>query len=548
MREPRIIRAMDQLDDELISEALKRGNKMAKTNNIFLRWGALAAAFVLLLGCAVMLSQFIASGTPSAVIALDVNPSLEIEVNKNEKVIQVNALNADAIKVIGEMELGGVGLDVAINALIGSMLRNGYLTADQNSILISVDSDDAERASLLRESLSADISAILSGNNINASVLTQTFNRETEQTEAGASAAVSALADKILAAGLKNAHGVPYTREELTGMKINDLKLILESKELNVDGLTHSGNAGTGKYIGRDTALSLALASLNADRESIRELDIELDYDSRLKAMVYEIEFNSGKTEYEFMIHAVSGEILERKTETDDDVITPSVEISEKDALTIALRDADLTKESVRDLETELEGGLWNIEFETADTEYEYKIDAKSGEIKHKDTEQKRIDPPVTDPPVTNPPAPEKLSMEEALEVALRDAGLTKTNVRDIDIELENGVWSVDFETDGIEYEYKIDPASGAVLQKHTETRDRDGETTVPPSSSVTKESALASALADAGLTREQVRDIDIELDDGVWNVEFETKTYSYEYKIDPKTGKIIDKEIEKED
>lgn len=58
------------------------------------------------------------------------------------------------------------------------------------------------------------------------------------------------------------------------------------------------------------------------------------------------------------------------------------------------------------------------------------------------------------------------------------------------------------------------------------------------------KDAAIAIALAHAGLKRDAVRDLKCELDreDGimVYEVEFESGAYDYEYDIDAKTGKIL--------
>lgn len=85
-------------------------------------------------------------------VSLDVNPSIEIQVNAKEHVLKVEPKNEDGRKVVGEMDFSGSSLDVTVNALIGSMLRNGYLNENANSILVSVDTRDAAKGSALRKS------------------------------------------------------------------------------------------------------------------------------------------------------------------------------------------------------------------------------------------------------------------------------------------------------------------------------------------------------------------------------------------------------------
>ena len=65
----------------------------------------------------------------------------------------------------------------------------------------------------------------------------------------------------------------------------------------------------------------------------------------------------------------------------------------------------------------------------------------------------------------------------------------------------------------------------------------------------ITADEAIAIALKDAKLTKDQVRDLDVELDrdDGVlhYDVDFEKDRNDYDYEIDAATGKILRSEIE---
>ena len=46
--------------------------------------------------------------------------------------------NADAVAILDGMDLTGAKVDVAMNAIVGSMLTNGYVDELANSILITV--------------------------------------------------------------------------------------------------------------------------------------------------------------------------------------------------------------------------------------------------------------------------------------------------------------------------------------------------------------------------------------------------------------------------
>ena len=73
-----------------------------------------------------------------AVIGIDVNPSLELSINSKNKVVSVNTNNEDGKKVLGDMDLKGSNVDVAVNAIFGSMVKMGYINENDNSILISM--------------------------------------------------------------------------------------------------------------------------------------------------------------------------------------------------------------------------------------------------------------------------------------------------------------------------------------------------------------------------------------------------------------------------
>ena len=116
----------------------------------------------------------------NARVSLDVNPSIEIDLNKKNKVVDVVANNEDGIKILDDMDLKGSDIKVTLNALIGSMVRHGYLSEMKNSLLLSVDSNDIEKAKTLEAELLKEIEKILGGNKIDGSVLAQTVTDNSE--------------------------------------------------------------------------------------------------------------------------------------------------------------------------------------------------------------------------------------------------------------------------------------------------------------------------------------------------------------------------------
>ena len=69
---------------------------------------------------------------------------------------------------------------------------------------------------------------------------------------------------------------------------------------------------GGGKKIGKKAALQAALADAGLTAEQVVDIDIEWERD--LGSAWYEIDFESGRTEYEYKVNAYSGEILSART------------------------------------------------------------------------------------------------------------------------------------------------------------------------------------------------------------------------------------------
>ncbi|MCI8660828.1 MAG: hypothetical protein HFG54_11405 [Lachnospiraceae bacterium] len=108
-----------------------------------------------------------------SVIGIDVNPSIEISINRRERVLETRALNADGEAIISDMDLEGVDLNVAVNAVVGSMVTQGYLDDLDNAILVTVSNDSVRKAKELRTSVVGDIEQTLKENQVEAVVYDQ---------------------------------------------------------------------------------------------------------------------------------------------------------------------------------------------------------------------------------------------------------------------------------------------------------------------------------------------------------------------------------------
>ena len=141
-------------------------------------------------------------------------------------------------------------------------------------------------------------------------------------------------------------------------------------------------------------------------------------------------------------------------------------------AKSIALADAGMEESDVIFTKEKLDWddgvAVYDIDFLTADMEYEYEIDAATGVIMDKSAEVFR------NPGTAGADA--LIGEDKAKEIAVTHAGFTTGEVffTKIKLEKEHGYteYEIEFYKDRVEYEYTIDASNGAVLEYESEYDD----------------------------------------------------------------------------
>ena len=283
-----------------------------KKKSLIFRVAAVAAAFVLCCGVAIGLFAYESGNNPAdsvaATVSLDVNPSIEIALNDADTVLSVTPLNEDAKVVIGEMDLKGCDLDVTVNAIIGSMVKNGYINELANSVLLSVNGADTEKSNALREALATKINDAMQSESVDGSVLSQTVAAIDEELKAlaqdnGISVGKAQLLRQFIA------QNSTYTFEELVELTINELNLLSESGSTKLENVELTGKvASDKKYMGKDAVREAVLDHAGVPEDILSKFDCEMDFmDGR---MVYDVKFDGDGFEHDYMIDAESGEII----------------------------------------------------------------------------------------------------------------------------------------------------------------------------------------------------------------------------------------------
>lgn len=110
-----------------------------RRNRILGRSLAAAAACVAVI-CA-LFGMNTLNATPTAFVDIDVNPSIELQINRYNKVVGAEAYNDDGRSVLDRVSLGGLDYREALEALTADEALGGYLGSDAY-VQFSVVSDD----------------------------------------------------------------------------------------------------------------------------------------------------------------------------------------------------------------------------------------------------------------------------------------------------------------------------------------------------------------------------------------------------------------------
>ena len=359
------------------------------------RWTTLVAAclaLMLLGGGGLFFQQ---ANAVASVVSLDVNPSIELRVNRDEKVLSCTPLNEDAQEILEDMgggaDLKGAKLDVAVNAIVGSLVRKGYLSEISSAIMISVEDKDSARAKKLQQELTSAVDGVLRTNESKAAVLTQTVTQDAElerqARENSISTGKAALVNRILALNSS------LRFDALAKLSVGELKDLAEA-------------GAPAMPIGRDAAAYAAeqYAGTTALDSVTAEVDPELDE----SPAHYEVELHTQWGEFEYLVDAYTGKVLSGQKDlpttvsAQNEAARPSgqkpapsgtaQDIGYAKAKSIALNHAGVSESKAYDMDIELdeEDGklVYEVEFKSGGMEYDYEIDAATGTILQQEAEK----------------------------------------------------------------------------------------------------------------------------------------------------------------
>ncbi len=273
-----------------------------------------------------------------SLVDLDVNPGIELLTNQKNRVLEAYATNGDGDKVLSGMDLQNVDLQVALNAIVGSMVQQGYMTKDTKGVLVTVQNKDQKKADNLRKLVVKEMEIALSTEDMNAAVFHQVISSQNNNASAFARKNNISLGKAVFVLNLAN-KARSLDAKELAKMKISEIAKLVADKNIdirdiieydsddslweNIADAIEDINEGDDDYIvsttqqgGRisaDKAKAIAFGHAGVSAGQVRDLSVEYDDDG-----VYEIDFKVGNMEYDYEIGAVDGSIRKADVEQDD--------------------------------------------------------------------------------------------------------------------------------------------------------------------------------------------------------------------------------------
>ncbi len=473
-----------------------------KRQKVEFRWLTTLVTLALCIGILIPLVGCNNTEAEVGTVTMEINPGVEYVIARNGNVKAVRFLNDDAEKLLEEIELKGQSLKSALSITVAAYKAAGLMESN-DTVLISFDkklSGDEK----LKESVSEVVKEALEKTK---SVHTVVYADATDNDETAAIAkkyGVSQGKAQLIADAKKNSS---MSEEEIANLPLDELVGL--QKDVNSTVIDS-------EYIGILKAKAIALNDSGcAARVEFTEARL---INKGVKYPYYRLVFNDKHTQWTYLVNAVNGDILEKNEvalfislEEAKDIALKDAGIKDKPEVKVVFTKEELSRNSGRP--------CWILEFYTAEFQYSYKIDAKTGEIIFFDYH---------------------IDIRKAKEIALTDAGvyadvakITFTEEEYVGGGIKTPYFYFVFNNDTVQWTYRIDATLGIVLEK--------SEVTLL----ISLQKARKIALNDAGITDENEatftkEELNRSTDRPCWILEFYTEKYQYSYKIDAKTGEIV--------
>lgn len=320
-----------------------------------------------------------------SLVDLDVNPGIELLTNQKNRVLEAYATNGDGDKVLSGMDLQNVDLQVALNAIVGSMVQQGYMTKDTKGVLVTVQNKDQKKADNLRKLVVKEMEIALSTEDMNAAVFHQVISTQNNNASAFARKNNISLGKAVFVLNLAN-KARSLDAKELAKMKISEIAKLVADKNIDIRDII--------EYDSDDSLWENIADAI----EDINEGDDDYIVATTQQESTQAVQVQPTETQASVQTQAKSQAQTQPQTHAQTKPQTKvqtnaqpqtSGRISADKAKAIAFGHAGVSAGQVRELSVEYDDdGVYEIDFKVGNTEYDYEIGATDGSIRKADVEQ----------------------------------------------------------------------------------------------------------------------------------------------------------------
>ncbi len=328
-----IVRALEQPHDMV--SAIPFPVSYRRKSSRWIQW-AIAACLLVMVGAGGVLLHWHYSAVPPAIdpivesvntiVAIDVNPGIELSINQTDQIAAVEAVNSDGQQVLDGLNLNQQPISAAVQDLFQSMITHGYVADEENLILVTVQNADPQKADRIHAIINDSVDAVMSRYQMSASVTNQTVEAfdamvqfaEKHGITKGKAAFVlrmveqqptleaDALADYSFAALAAIAQHQEIPLSELVDYDAEDGLWNLIVGALSNEVAQAETSLGT-SLLTPERARSLALQGLQNDWIAENALFVRVELIWEKNTPVYRLEFVSLGYLYEYAINAIDG-------------------------------------------------------------------------------------------------------------------------------------------------------------------------------------------------------------------------------------------------
>lgn len=212
--------ATPEIGTELALEELSQ-RKSPKVN--LTKLGVVAAVLLLMVMTPFISGIFNPTTTPAqtvAYVSVDINPSIHMSIDQDNRVLQANAINSDGESILEHIQIQGKTVQTAVGMITEEAIAEGFITKEKaNSVIVAIAPiDNRMKVTALEQTLVASAESVLSGKDLASEV--QAFQTDKSLKE---QAEINGVSMGKLALILKaNNDGIQISLDDMKQMSIKD--------------------------------------------------------------------------------------------------------------------------------------------------------------------------------------------------------------------------------------------------------------------------------------------------------------------------------------